>query len=55
MTRYECKKAKSVIIVSTLHPDDAISSKNNAKKIPETVLFYNTIKAGIGVVDEMAT
>ena len=39
LTCYQCKKAKSVIIQSTLHPDMGISSENNTKKKPETVLF----------------
>ena len=36
-----------------LHPDVGISSENNTKKKPETVLFYNKTKAGVDVVDQM--
>ena len=32
LTCYQCKKAKSVIVLSTLHPDAGISSENNTKK-----------------------
>jgi len=54
LTWYQYKKAKPVIILSTLHPDIEVSSENNTKKKPETVLFYNKTKAGVNVVDQMA-
>ena len=54
LTSYQCKKHKSVLIMSTLHPDVEISSHNNPKKKPETVLFYNKTKAGVDVIDQMA-
>ena len=47
------QKPKSVMILSTRHPEVAVSSENNPKKKPETVLFYNKTKAGIDVVDQM--
>ena len=50
---YQCKKAKSVMILSTLHPDVAVSSENNPKKKPETVLFYNKTETRLNVVDQM--
>ena len=53
LTCYQYKKAKSVIILSTLHVDVGISSKYNAKKKPKTVLFYNKTKAGVDVIDQM--
>ena len=53
LTCYQSKKAKSVIIQSTFHPDVRISSENNTKKKPETFLFYNKTKAGEDVVDQM--
>jgi len=53
LTCYQCKKAKSLIILSTLHPDPEISSENNTKKKPETVLFYIKTKAGVDVVGQM--
>jgi len=54
LTCYQCQKAKPVIIPSTLHPDLEVSSENNTKKKPETVLFYNKTKAGVNVVDQIA-
>ena len=40
--------------MSTLHPDVKIPSHRNAKKKPETALFYNKTKAGVGVIHQMA-
>ena len=53
LTCYQCKKAKSVMILSTLHPDVAVFSENNPTNKPETVLFYNKTKVGVEVVDQM--
>ena len=53
LTSYQCKKRKSVVIMSTLHPDVEIPSNNNPKKKPETVLFYNKMKAGVNIIDQM--
>ena len=53
LTCYQCKKAKSVLILSTFHPGVAVSSENNPKKKPETVLFCNKTKAGVDVVDQI--
>ena len=44
---YQCKKQKSVVIISTLHPGVEISSHNNPKKKPDTVSFYNRTKLGL--------
>ena len=54
LTSYQCKKAKSAIILSTLYPDVEVSSENDSKNKPETVLFDNKTKAGVDVVDQMA-
>ena len=48
LTCYHCKKAKSVIMLSALHPDVEVSSENNTKKKPET---NNKTKVGVDVVD----
>ena len=53
LTCYQCKKSKSVMILSTLHAYVAVSSEKNPKKKPETVLFYNKTKAGVDVVEQM--
>ena len=47
LTSYQCEKQKSVVIMSTLHPNVEIFSHNNSKKKPDTVLFYNKIKRGL--------
>ena len=39
--------------MSTLHFDVEIPSDNNPQKKPETVLFYNKMKAGVDVIDQM--
>ena len=44
ITKYQCKKSKSVNILSSLHPNAAIQLENNPKKKPKTVLFYNRTK-----------
>lgn len=46
------KKNKNVIILSSLHPDVAISTDGN--KLSETVAFYNTTKCRIHTLDQMA-
>ena len=54
ITKYQCKKSKSVNILSSLHPNVAIPSENNPKKKPETVLFCNETKVGVDVLDQMS-
>ena len=52
LTVYQCKRSKSVILLSTLHRDVQIGATSPKKK-PETVLFYNKTKVGVDVVDQM--
>ena len=40
-TSYQCKAAKNVAVLSSLHPDILVSSDNNPKKKPDSVLYYN--------------
>ena len=40
--------------MTTLHANVEIPSDNNPKKKPETILFYNKIKTGVDVIDQMA-
>ena len=40
--------------MTTLHHDNEIPSHNNPNIKPETVLFYNTTKAGVDIIDQMA-
>lgn len=51
LTVYQGKKNKNVIILSTLHPEVAVSKEG--KKKPETVTFYNATKYGVDIVDQM--
>lgn len=52
LIQYQCKKNKTVLILSSLHPDVIITDTN--KKKPETVIFYNETKAGVDSIDQMA-
>lgn len=44
MLSYVPKKNKIVIMVSTMHHEDAIDSQ---KQIPEIISFYNSSKGGV--------
>ena len=52
ITFYQCKKSKSVNILSTLHPSVSIPEENNPKKKTESVLLYNKTKFGVDVLDQ---
>ena len=54
ITKNQCKKSKSLNILSLSHPNVAILSENNPKKKPETVLFYNETKVEVDVLDQMS-
>ena len=54
ITTYQCKKSKSVNVLSSLHPNVAIPSEDNPKKKSEIVLFYNKTKVGVDVLDQMS-
>lgn len=45
-------KKKAVVLMSTLHDDDAVDPENHTHK-PEMILFYNDDKCGVDVVDQM--
>ena len=53
ITSYQCKKSKSVNILSTLHPSVSIPEENYPKKKPESVLFYKKTKFELDVLDQM--
>lgn len=53
LTSYQCKVSKSVLILSTLHPNVEVATENNLKQKPEPILFYNATKAGVDVIDQM--
>ena len=52
ITTYQCKKSKSVNILSLLHPNVGILSESPKQKL-ETVLFYNKTKVEADVLDQM--
>lgn len=52
LTVYKCKPQKNVILLSSLH--QSVGIRDNPKKIPETVEFYNSTKFGVDVIDQMA-
>lgn len=54
LTSYQCKLSKSVLVLSTLHPNVHVPTENNRKRKPEPVLFYNQTKAGVDVIDQMS-
>ena len=54
ITKYQCKKSKSVNILSLLHSNVAIPSENNPPKTPKAILFYNETKVGGDVLDQMS-
>ena len=51
MTIYQGKPAKNVILLSTMH--SGVTIKDNEKKTPETVAFYNDTKFPVDVLDQM--
>ncbi|OAD55272.1 hypothetical protein WN48_04914 [Eufriesea mexicana] len=52
LTIYKSKPRKKVMILSTKHK--SVKTKNNRKKTPETITYYNKSKFGIDMVDQMA-
>ena len=54
ITKYQCKKSKSVNMLTSVQPNVAIPSENNPKNKPKTVLSYNKTKIGVDVLDQMS-
>ena len=48
LTSYQCKAAKNVAVLSSLHPDILVSSDKNPKKKPDSVFYYIKKKSGSG-------
>lgn len=44
------KQTKNVLLISTMHNDDAVDEETQK---PEVVMFYNLTKGGVDVVDEL--
>ena len=53
LTSYQCKAAKDVAVLSSLHPDILVSSDENPKKNPDSVLYYNKTKVGVDLYNQM--
>lgn len=49
----EKKNKKNVILISTLHKDDAIDESTNDAQKPEIITDYNLTKGGVDVVDRL--
>jgi hypothetical protein len=49
---YIPKKGKNVILISSLHFDDAIDCKTGSQLKPEIVTFYKRTKSGIDNMDQ---
>ncbi|KAG5879800.1 hypothetical protein JTB14_013448 [Gonioctena quinquepunctata] len=48
------RKGKNVILISSLHHDDAIDPSTGDKSLPEIINFYNLTRGGVDTVDEMS-
>lgn len=49
---YVPKRNKAVVLLSTMHDDDAINSETQK---PEVIHFYNSTKGGVDTVDQMTS
>ena len=54
ITTCQCKRSKSVSLLSTLHPYVTTPEKDNPKKKPDIILFYNSTKYKVDVLDQMS-
>nr|CAH7732627.1 unnamed protein product [Callosobruchus chinensis] len=53
LVSYCSKKNKAVLVLSTMHFDDAIDSTTHEERKPEMVTFYNMTKGGVDVLDQL--
>ncbi len=53
LVSYVPKKAKAVVLMSTMHHSNTIDSESNEEKKPEIVTFYNATKGGVDQNDQM--
>lgn len=53
LVSYTPKPNKIVLLVSTLHHDNAINISSGASKKPEIISFYNSTKGGVDMVDQL--
>ena len=55
LVSYIPKERKNVILVLTLHNDDAIDVESGLQKKPEIITFYNSTKGGVDNADKMCS
>ena len=55
ITSYQCKQSKSVNILSTLNKGFVIPVLDRQKRKTEAVLFYNQMKVGVDVLNQIST
>ncbi|XP_069596256.1 piggyBac transposable element-derived protein 4-like [Ranitomeya imitator] len=53
LVSYIPREKKNVILVSSLHDDDAIDPGSGVQKKPEVITFYNLTKSGVDTLDQM--
>lgn len=53
LVSYCPKRNKAVVLLSTMHHDEAIDEDSGTDKKPEIVTMYNKTKIGVDVVDQM--
>ena len=51
--KYQSKRRKSVILLSSKHDTRIVDPYQNPKKKPEMVLFYNSTKGAVDTLDKM--
>ena len=49
------RNAKAVILLSSMHSDNAIDKSSGFKNKPEIVTFYNQTKVGVDVLDQLCS
>ncbi|KAJ8932524.1 hypothetical protein NQ314_014616 [Rhamnusium bicolor] len=47
------KKRKNVVLLCSMHFDDAIDKNTHQQNKPEIITFYNSTKSGVDVVDKL--
>lgn len=53
LVSYIPKKKKNVLLVSSMHHDDSIDTKNSTDCKPEIIMDYNSTKGGVDIVDQL--
>ncbi|CAK1579943.1 unnamed protein product [Parnassius mnemosyne] len=53
LVSYVPKRNKTVLLLSTMHHDEAIDATTGDAKKPEIITFYNHTKCGVDIVDRM--